>query len=293
MASSWKMSCVILVQVWNIPFELLIKDFSKTNYSSAARPLLEAWRYFSAQRQWLATYWARDLLIWIVAEEAINKGVMKPSDFMRTAAWTRCKWIGPGRGWADPVKEAKSRTSTHADWVFHAGRWNASQGLIKEVLNSLLGEKSQDHGTWPNDQWCQQHLKHHLRQRDNNDENWNCITGDPWAITETALQHDFEVAVRENEAPGDGCCQTRSSIANSYNATGNVMVAWLFPWRGRSSGTPISSQPSAVHPVMNSLRVILWAPENPQPSDFLLDIDPGGEVNGVSELASMILRHAV
>jgi capsid protein len=35
----------------NIPYELLLKDFSKTNYSSARSALLEAWRYFNGRRQ--------------------------------------------------------------------------------------------------------------------------------------------------------------------------------------------------------------------------------------------------
>ncbi len=34
----------------NIPYELLLKDFSKTNYSSARSALLEAWRYFNGRR---------------------------------------------------------------------------------------------------------------------------------------------------------------------------------------------------------------------------------------------------
>jgi capsid protein len=38
----------------NMPYELLMKDFSKTNYSSARAALLEAWRFFTGRRNWLA-----------------------------------------------------------------------------------------------------------------------------------------------------------------------------------------------------------------------------------------------
>ncbi len=92
----------------NLPFELLMKDFSKTNYSSARAALMEAWRYFIGRRHWLATYWAKPVYeLWL--EEAINKGMIEaPGFYQNKALWCRCKWIGPGRGWIDPVKEAKA-----------------------------------------------------------------------------------------------------------------------------------------------------------------------------------------
>ncbi|GAW85008.1 hypothetical protein bplSymb_SCF00208P028 [Bathymodiolus platifrons methanotrophic gill symbiont] len=31
-----------------------------------------------------------------------------PGFYDNKALWTRCKWIGPGRGWIDPVKEAQA-----------------------------------------------------------------------------------------------------------------------------------------------------------------------------------------
>lgn len=103
----------------NVPYELLLKDFSKTNYSSARAALLEAWRYFLAMREWLSTYWADPVYeLWL--EEAISRGEVEAPDFYENrAAWCACKWIGPGRGWIDPLKEAqamdarlKSGTST-------------------------------------------------------------------------------------------------------------------------------------------------------------------------------------
>lgn len=127
----------------NIPFELLMKDFSKTNYSSARAALLEAWRYFNAQRQWLSTYWARPVYeLWL--EEAINKGRIDAPDFYeRKAAWTRCKWIGPGRGWVDPVKEAKAAHLRMQIGLSTLEDECASQGLDwEEVLEQLAREKA-------------------------------------------------------------------------------------------------------------------------------------------------------
>ena len=92
----------------NIPYELLMKDFSKTNYSSARAALLEAWRYFMARREWISTYWADPCYeLWM--EEAVSKGEIDAPDFYENrAAYTRCRWIGPGRGLLDPLKEAQA-----------------------------------------------------------------------------------------------------------------------------------------------------------------------------------------
>lgn len=92
----------------NMPFELVMKDFSKTNYASVRASLMEAWRFFMGRRQWLGTYWAKPVYeLWL--EEAINQGKIEaPGFYEQKTLWTRCKWIGPGRGWIDPVKEAKA-----------------------------------------------------------------------------------------------------------------------------------------------------------------------------------------
>jgi lambda family phage portal protein len=127
----------------NIPFELLMKDFSKTNYSSARAALLEAWRYFNARRQWMATSWAKPVYeLWL--EEAINRGFIEAPDFYeRRSAWTRCKWIGPGRGWVDPVKEAKAAQLRMQIGLSTLEDECASQGLDwEEVLEQLAREKA-------------------------------------------------------------------------------------------------------------------------------------------------------
>lgn len=93
----------------NMPYELVFKDFSKSNYSSARAALLEAWRYFLSCRQMLSDHWWTPIFdLWF--EEAVNRGEIPdctPDDYYANqVAWTRCKWICAGRGWVDPVKEA-------------------------------------------------------------------------------------------------------------------------------------------------------------------------------------------
>jgi lambda family phage portal protein len=91
----------------NMPYELLLKDFSKTNYSSARAALLEAWRYFNSRRRWLMDNWLCPIYeAWL--EEAVNLGrVEAPNYYDNRFAYSCCRWVFSGRGWTDPVKEAK------------------------------------------------------------------------------------------------------------------------------------------------------------------------------------------
>tara|TARA_Y100001934_G_scaffold281710_1_gene392378 strand:+ start:311 stop:1519 length:1209 start_codon:yes stop_codon:yes gene_type:complete len=120
---------------------------------------------------------------------------------------------------------------------------------------------------------------------------WNRITGDPWAITETALHTILEVAARENEAPEAVAAKLGRQLQNSYNATQRDGVA-IIPvtgplFRYANIFTAISGASS----YELIARDFMSALENPQITSIILDIDsPGGEVNGVSELASMIFE---
>lgn len=90
----------------NMPYELFLKDFSKTNYSSARAALLEAWRFFQSKRKWLQDHWLNPIYqCWM--EEAVNTGRIEAPLFYENAyAYTACRWVFSGRGFIDPVKEA-------------------------------------------------------------------------------------------------------------------------------------------------------------------------------------------
>jgi lambda family phage portal protein len=90
----------------NLPYELLAKDFSKVNYSSARAALLEAWRHFRGRRAFMATYWHQQVYL-LLLEEWVNRGLLDAPDFyQKRYAYARARWNGPGRGWVDPQKEA-------------------------------------------------------------------------------------------------------------------------------------------------------------------------------------------
>lgn len=116
-----------------LPYEIVAKDFSKTNYSSARAALLEAWRFFSMYQTWLVNHFTQP--VWeMVFEEAWLRGMIKlpkgsPDFYSARSAWTNASWTPPKRGWIDPVKEVAagkeaiiSNMSTLADWYAEQGK---------------------------------------------------------------------------------------------------------------------------------------------------------------------------
>lgn len=93
---------------FDLPYELLMKDFSRLNYVTARAMLAEAWRSFMRRRDWLTTTWIEPWFrLWF--EEAVNARKIDAPDFYAKAhAWSRVRVIGPGRGTLDPVKEAQA-----------------------------------------------------------------------------------------------------------------------------------------------------------------------------------------
>lgn len=91
-----------------LPYELIAKDFSKTNYSSARASLLEGRRMFKTWRGWLARKLCQP--VWdLVLEEAYLRGQFDAPDFETyRSEYTRAQWIGGGWGWVDPVKEVEA-----------------------------------------------------------------------------------------------------------------------------------------------------------------------------------------
>ncbi|MFK5926966.1 MAG: phage portal protein [Desulfuromusa sp.] len=92
-----------------MPYELIAKDFSKTNYSSARAALQEAWRVFELYQDWLITHFCQ--VIWTMFfEEAVLTGRIKlpagaPNFYEYRAEYCAATWVGPERTNVDPVKE--------------------------------------------------------------------------------------------------------------------------------------------------------------------------------------------
>jgi lambda family phage portal protein len=95
-----------------MPYEVISKDFSKTNYSSARAALLEAWRVFAVYQKWMIDGYCRP--VWaMVLEEAWLRGMItlpkgSPDWYDAVHAYTRSTWIPPRKGYVDPLKEIKA-----------------------------------------------------------------------------------------------------------------------------------------------------------------------------------------
>lgn len=97
------------------PYELVAKDFSKTNYSSARAALLEVWKLHALYQEWLVRGYLNCL--WpMVIEEAWLRGLLSVppgapglwDSPLMTRAWLSCIWTRPPRGQIDPTKEREA-----------------------------------------------------------------------------------------------------------------------------------------------------------------------------------------
>lgn len=91
-----------------LPYELVAKDFSRTNFSSARAALLEARRFFRMRQEWMARKLNQPM--WdLLQEEAFLKGDLPAKNFFENkTAYLRARWITPGWEWVDPKKEAEA-----------------------------------------------------------------------------------------------------------------------------------------------------------------------------------------
>lgn len=87
------------------------QDWSDVNYSSARAAMLEAWKTLTRRRDDYATGTAQPVASAFVEEIHSIESLPLPAgapDFLEAkAAYCRARWMGPGRGWIDPVAEKK------------------------------------------------------------------------------------------------------------------------------------------------------------------------------------------
>jgi lambda family phage portal protein len=117
-----------------LPYELVMKDFSKTSYASVRAALMEAWRFFAGRRKWICDYWLQPVYeLWL--EEAVNRGfVAAPGFYEQRAAYCDSQWIGSAKGYVDPVREAQAAEDRMRVGVSTLEREAAEQGADWEEI---------------------------------------------------------------------------------------------------------------------------------------------------------------
>jgi lambda family phage portal protein len=85
------------------------QDWSDTNYSSARAALLEAWKTMSVRRTNFGSGFGQPIADCFVEESMEVDDLPLPAgapEYIECrTAYSRAEWMGPGRGWVDPVAE--------------------------------------------------------------------------------------------------------------------------------------------------------------------------------------------
>lgn len=128
-----------------VSYEQLSMDWSQVNYSSARAALLEVWKGLTAR----SGFFGHGVLLpWYAAflEEIIETGKVKlpqgAPDFRQAkAAYCNARWIGPGRGWVDPLKEAEAALARISGGLSTLEKECAEQGVDwRDVLRQQSRE---------------------------------------------------------------------------------------------------------------------------------------------------------
>jgi lambda family phage portal protein len=103
-----EMLCIFAAAT-GVSVEQITQDWSRTNYSSARAALMETWKTLMRRRHEFSVNFATPVYAnWLreameLGELPLPKGA--PEFIAATTAYSRCKWLGPARGWVDPTKE--------------------------------------------------------------------------------------------------------------------------------------------------------------------------------------------
>lgn len=94
----------------NLSYEMMTRDVSMVNYSSARQNLLEDWKVFEGEQQYIIEHFLNFVLEDVVtAAYLAGKLPHAPKDFMANRQkYLKHEFIGQGLPWIDPLKEAQA-----------------------------------------------------------------------------------------------------------------------------------------------------------------------------------------
>jgi len=131
-----------------LPYEIVAKDFSSSNYSTMRSALIEARRYFLKRQDWHQRKFLQP--VWCaLMEEAFLKRELGDIDFYeKKTFWTAARWVAQGWPWVDPKKEVEASALAIEKGLSTASREAAHQGrdfyeMVDERVRELQYIKKQ------------------------------------------------------------------------------------------------------------------------------------------------------
>lgn len=128
-----------------LTYEQVSMDWSKTNYSSARAALNEMWRMMTRLFAVFVDQMVTPVYFGFM-EEAFDRGYIKPPagapGFQEMpGAYLAARWIGPGRGYVDPVKEAEGASTRMGALISTMEKECADQGMDwEDVIDQAAHE---------------------------------------------------------------------------------------------------------------------------------------------------------
>jgi len=133
---------------FGLPFELAMRNFSKTNYSSARAALLEAWRHFHVERQRYIYQLCQPYFdCWL--EEAVDLGIIEAPDFqLYRTAYTYAEWYAPSHLPIDQLKTANAQKTRLESGTITKQRIAIEEGEDwEDIEDQRLKERVKSHET--------------------------------------------------------------------------------------------------------------------------------------------------
>ena len=128
----------------NLPYELILKDFSKSNFSSSRAAILEARRMFRQEQIWLSQKFCQPN--WeILMDEAFLRGEFAATEyFKKRSDWTKARWIGSGWAYIEPEKEIGASVEAINNNLSSLADEAAARGKdYEEILQQRAREQKQ------------------------------------------------------------------------------------------------------------------------------------------------------
>lgn len=131
-----------IAPAFGLTHEQFSGNWSEVNYSSARAALIEIWRGIDADRSRFTTRFCTPIRAAVIWEAVLRGFITLPPgapDFLtHMTHYLRCRWIGPARGWVDPVKEATGASMRIEQLLSDREQEAAEQG--QDLLDNMETE---------------------------------------------------------------------------------------------------------------------------------------------------------